>query len=62
MEIKVGIDIRDLRIAQTGAKTYLTELIKAWEAMPNTSLVLIDNHLKVYRGSSKLLKIILSCE
>jgi glycosyltransferase involved in cell wall biosynthesis len=58
MEIKVGIDIRDLRIAQTGAKTYLTELIKAWEAMPNTSLVLIDNHLKVYRGSSKLLKII----
>ena len=27
MEIKVAIDIRDLRIAQTGAKTYLTELI-----------------------------------
>lgn len=58
MGIKVGIDIRDLRIAQTGAKTYLTELIKAWESMPNASLVLIDNHLKVYRGSSKLLKII----
>jgi len=58
MKIKVGIDIRDLRIAQTGAKTYLTELIKAWEAMPNASLVLIDNHLKVYRGNAKIFKII----
>ena len=54
--MRVGIDIRDLRIAQTGAKTYLSELSKAWEALPNANIVLLDTHQKVYKGSNKLLK------
>ena len=29
--MKLGIDIRDLRIAQTGAKTYLAELSNAFK-------------------------------
>lgn len=54
--MKVGIDIRDLQIAQTGAKTYLVELIKAWQNLPNANIVLLDTQRKVYRGSNKFLK------
>ena len=38
MPVKIGIDIRDLKIAQTGAKTYLVSLIDAWQKIPNTSI------------------------
>ena len=38
--IVLGVDTRDLRIAQTGARTYLTELIHAWQQMPGVQLVL----------------------
>ena len=56
--MKVGIDIRDLRIAQTGAKTYLTELVKAWQLLPNANIVLLDTKRKVYKGNNKILKAI----
>lgn len=53
----LGVDTRDLRIAQTGARTYLTELIHAWEQMPEVQLVLLDNARAVYRGKNKALKL-----
>ncbi len=56
--MKVGIDIRDLRIAQTGAKTYLSELSQAWELLSNANIVLLDSHINVYKGSNKLFKAI----
>jgi glycosyltransferase involved in cell wall biosynthesis len=56
--MKVGIDIRDLRIAQTGAKTYLSELAKAWQNLPNANIVFLDTRRKVYKGNNKLLKAI----
>ncbi len=56
--MKVAIDIRDLRIAQTGAKTYLSEIAKAWQALPNAQVVLLDTKCKVYRGNNKIGKLI----
>jgi glycosyltransferase involved in cell wall biosynthesis len=56
--MKVGIDIRDLRIAQTGAKTYLSELAKAWQNLPNANIVFLDTRRNVYKGNNKLLKAI----
>ena len=58
MPVKIGIDIRDLKIAQTGAKTYLVSLIDAWQKIPNASICLLDNKNKVYRGTNTILKII----
>ena len=55
--IVLGVDTRDLRIAQTGARTYLTELIQAWQNLPEIELVLLDNALEVYRGQNKILKL-----
>lgn len=55
--MKIGIDIRDLRISQTGAKTYLTELIRAWQALPAAHIVLLDAPHTVYTGTNKWLKI-----
>jgi glycosyltransferase involved in cell wall biosynthesis len=54
----VGIDIRDLRIAQTGAKTYLSEIAKAWQALPNANVVVLDTRHSVYKGNNKFLKAI----
>ena len=56
--IILGVDTRDLRIAQTGARTYLTELIQAWEQLPEVHLILLDNACSVYRGKNKALKLL----
>jgi len=56
--IVLGVDTRDLRIAQTGARTYLTELIYTWEQMPELQLVLLDNARNVYRGKNTALKLV----
>jgi glycosyltransferase involved in cell wall biosynthesis len=56
--IVLGVDTRDIRIAQTGARTYLTELVHAWEQQLNVQLVLLDNARSVYRGKNKALKLI----
>lgn len=56
--MKIGIDIRDLKIARTGAKTYLQELIQAWQALPGASIELLDSPLPVYSGSNILLKLV----
>lgn len=56
----VGIDIRDLQIAKTGARTYLEELIAAFEKNPDQRFkyVRLGSDCKVYHGKSKLLKLV----
>lgn len=56
-EIKVAIDIRDLRISKTGAKTYLEEICKELsKGKPGFSFVFIDTWLSPYTGKNKMLK------
>jgi glycosyltransferase involved in cell wall biosynthesis len=57
---KIGIDIRDLKIAKTGAHTYLSELCKAIKnSEPDLQFeyVFLDTHLPIYTGSSKIGKL-----
>lgn len=58
-KIKVAIDIRDLRLSKTGAKTYLEETcIELKKGYPGFQFYFIDCFLPVYAGGSKLMKII----
>lgn len=52
----VGIDVRDLKLAVTGTKTYLNEFLKAFEEInhPSIQFVYLDTNLPVYGGTSKL--------
>ena len=52
----IGIDVRDLKIAKTGAKIYLQELLRNWQDDAAFRWVKLDNGLPVYTGSNKLLK------
>lgn len=55
--MKIAIDIRSLKYAKTGLKTYLVELIKAWEQLPDSNLILLEPSNQPYNGRNKLLKI-----
>jgi glycosyltransferase involved in cell wall biosynthesis len=54
--IVIGIDIRDLRLAKTGTKTYLEELCRAFKEVedPNFIFRFLDSALPVYSGKSKI--------
>lgn len=54
----IGLDIRDLKVAKTGTKTYLEELCKAFKtiASPDVRFRFIDSALPAYSGTNKLLK------
>jgi glycosyltransferase involved in cell wall biosynthesis len=57
---KIGIDIRDLKIAKTGAHTYLSELCKAIKDSEQDlqfEYVFLDTRLPIYTGSSKIGKL-----
>ncbi len=57
---KIGIDIRDLKIAKTGAHTYLSELCKAIKSSEQDlqfEYVFLDTRLPVYTGSNKIGKL-----
>ena len=56
--MKVAIDTRSLMFAKTGLKTYLNELVNAWQLVPNSNLVLLSPTKKPYSGNKKFLKII----
>ena len=59
--LKIGIDIRDLRIAKTGTKTYLEELCKAFRRRQNDHQLVfyfIDTLIPVYNGKNKLLRLV----
>ena len=56
---KIGIDIRDLKIAKTGAHTYLSELCKAINNKQDLQFqyVFLDTRLPIYTGSHKIGKL-----
>ncbi len=56
--LTIGVDIRDLRLAKTGTKTYLEEVCKAFGAMKrdNIQFHFIDTFFSVYTGEHKILK------
>ncbi|MGI4749999.1 MAG: glycosyltransferase family 4 protein [Janthinobacterium lividum] len=54
----IGIDVRDLRVAKTGTKTYLEELCKAFKKMDhvNVHFHFLDSDISVYQGTKKIFK------
>jgi glycosyltransferase involved in cell wall biosynthesis len=54
----IGIDVRYLRIAKTGTKTYLEELIKEFKKMEcdNLHFHFLDTRLALYTGKRKIFK------
>ncbi|SHN13459.1 glycosyltransferase family 4 protein [Mucilaginibacter sp. OK098] len=56
--LTIAVDVRDLRVAKTGTRTYLEELCKEFKKMENRELRFhfLDTSFPVYTGSNKLLK------
>jgi glycosyltransferase involved in cell wall biosynthesis len=56
--LTIGVDIRDLRVAKTGTRTYLEELCKEFNAVSSSDVqfCFIDSILPIYSGTNKLLK------
>lgn len=54
----VGVDVRDLKIAKTGTRTYLLELCNEFKKMQSSSIrfEFLDTSLPIYKGNNKLLK------
>jgi len=54
----IAVDVRDLRLAKTGTRTYLEEISKAFKKMNSDDLRFhfLDTFLPVYTGDNKLLK------
>jgi glycosyltransferase involved in cell wall biosynthesis len=54
----IGVDIRYLRIAKTGTRTYLEELCKEFKKLPNDDIKFhfFDSGLPIYTGNNRLLK------
>lgn len=58
-KIRVGLDIRDLRIAKTGSRTYLEEIYNQFKSDKyDCEFVFFDTSFPVYTGRYKLLKLI----
>lgn len=58
--LKIGVDIRDLKIAKTGTKTYLEEICNAFKKLDQSKykFYFLDTRIPVYTGENKLLKLI----
>src|SRR4051812_32776336 len=56
--LTVGVDVRDLRIAKTGTKTYLEELCKAFKELETDDLTFrfLDTAIPDYAVGSKFSK------
>ena len=54
-KIRIAVDVRDLRLASTGTKTYLEELLKVFRQWDGDRLELIElnSFWKPYWGHSK---------
>lgn len=61
--MRVGVDLRDLRIAKSGAKTYLEELVREFRKNddPDVQFIFYDTGIPVYTGRNKALKLIEHC-
>lgn len=59
-KMRIGVDIRDLKTATTGQKTYLEELVRAFLKLPdpNNQFLFLDTRLPVYTGNNRILKIL----
>jgi hypothetical protein len=58
-KIRIGLDIRDLRIAKTGSRTYLEEIYNQFKSDKyECEFVFFDTSFPVYTGHNKLLKLI----
>ena len=57
--LKIAVDVRDLRLAKTGTRTYLEELCAEFKKLENDDLrfCFLDTSIPVYTGSNKLLKL-----
>ncbi len=58
--LKIGVDIRDLRIAKTGTGTYLSEVCEQFRRMDGKkyTFCFLDTPVPVYTGENKLLKLV----
>lgn len=57
--IVVGIDIRDLKIAKTGTKTYLEEICKEFKKeKEGFRFYFFDSPFPIYNGKNKVLKLV----
>jgi glycosyltransferase involved in cell wall biosynthesis len=56
----IGVDVRDLRLARTGTRTYLEELVKEFKKMNGNGVQFhfLDTDFPVYTGNKKLFKLI----
>ncbi|MES2111528.1 MAG: glycosyltransferase family 1 protein [Bacteroidota bacterium] len=56
--LTIAVDVRDLRLAKTGTRTYLEELCKEFKKMESAELRFhfLDTSIPVYTGQNKLLK------
>lgn len=58
-KIRVGLDIRDLRIAKTGSRTYLEEIYNQFKSNQyDCEFVYFDTSIPVYTGRYKAFKLI----
>jgi glycosyltransferase involved in cell wall biosynthesis len=57
--LTIGVDVRDLRIAKTGTRTYLQELCNEFKKMDGGDICFhfLDTSIPVYTGRHKLLKL-----
>ncbi|WP_276348752.1 glycosyltransferase family 1 protein [Daejeonella sp. JGW-45] len=57
-KLVVGIDIRDLRVAKTGARTYLEEILREFKNNDHgCEIKFFDSPFPVYGGRNKVLKL-----
>jgi glycosyltransferase involved in cell wall biosynthesis len=58
--ITIGVDVRDLKLAKTGTKTYLEELCTAFKQLESDDyqFKFLDTNIPVYAGTSKIGKYI----
>ena len=58
--IRVGVDIRDLKTAKTGTKTYLEEIVKAFNAAqhPGFKFYFLDDIFPIYAGKNSIFKLV----
>jgi len=58
--LTIGVDVRDLRVAKTGTRTYLEELCKEFKLLESAELrfKFLDTTLPVYTGHNRIWKLI----
>jgi len=56
--LTIGVDVRELKVAKTGIKTYLEELCREFENMNNNDIqfYFLDTFIPIYTGNNKPMK------